>query len=271
MLVTMLSIGYGDITPKTEAEIIVCMFCMIAGRGRASRGVHAQWKGRLSCPASTACPQRCSGMFFGLPVLGGVWWHLLCCAWQQALSGSISNGSCHLWACCSERPVLCCCCAGIIFFGILLGSIAEALTVRIAAPLCASVAWWPGHSVALSLLFPYSCDLVEAPSFLPAPRLMRLVVNSICGKVPGTCQEDLEPIQAHRVCFKPACTTGGCGAERQHVWAPEQDLNKESKRIARYRARMEAVDKWMSKRSLPKGLRQRIGHYYQEVCLRPLF
>lgn len=31
MLVTMLSIGYGDITPRTEAEIIVCMFCMIAG------------------------------------------------------------------------------------------------------------------------------------------------------------------------------------------------------------------------------------------------
>lgn len=44
-----------------------------------------------------------------------------------------------------------------------------------------------------------------------------------------------------------------------------QDLNKESKRIARYRARMEAVDKWMSKRSLPKGLRQRIGQYYQEA------
>jgi hypothetical protein len=31
MLVTMLSIGYGDISPKTEAEIIVVMFCMIAG------------------------------------------------------------------------------------------------------------------------------------------------------------------------------------------------------------------------------------------------
>jgi len=31
MLVTMLSIGYGDITPQTFAEIIVCMFCMIAG------------------------------------------------------------------------------------------------------------------------------------------------------------------------------------------------------------------------------------------------
>ena len=53
------------------------------------------------------------------------------------------------------------------------------------------------------------------------------------------------------------------------VWRACQDLNKESKRIARYRARMEAVDKWMSKRSLPKGLRHRIGHYYQEVCLQP--
>ena len=50
---------------------------------------------------------------------------------------------------------------------------------------------------------------------------------------------------------------------------PAQDLNKESKRIARYRTRMEAVDKWMSKRSLPKGLRHRIGHYYQEVRLLP--
>lgn len=44
-----------------------------------------------------------------------------------------------------------------------------------------------------------------------------------------------------------------------------QDLNKESKRIARYRSRMESVDKWMSKRSLPKGLRMRIGQYYQEA------
>ena len=32
-----------------------------------------------------------------------------------------------------------------------------------------------------------------------------------------------------------------------------QDLNKESKRIARYRARMESVDKWMSRRHLPKS------------------
>jgi len=44
-----------------------------------------------------------------------------------------------------------------------------------------------------------------------------------------------------------------------------QDLNKESKRIARYRARMESVDKWMGKRHLPKSLRTRIGHHYQEV------
>ena len=44
-----------------------------------------------------------------------------------------------------------------------------------------------------------------------------------------------------------------------------QDLNKESKRIARYRARMESVDKWMGKRHLPKSLRARIGHHYQEV------
>lgn len=31
MLVTMLSIGYGDITPMSEAEIIVVMFCIVAG------------------------------------------------------------------------------------------------------------------------------------------------------------------------------------------------------------------------------------------------
>ena len=44
-----------------------------------------------------------------------------------------------------------------------------------------------------------------------------------------------------------------------------QDLNKESKRIARYRARMDSVDKWMGKHHLPKSLRTRIGHHYQEV------
>ena len=48
-----------------------------------------------------------------------------------------------------------------------------------------------------------------------------------------------------------------------------QDLNKESKRIARYRARMESVDKWMSRRHLPKSLRSRIGHHYQEVRPEP--
>ncbi len=31
MLVTMLSIGYGDITPQSITEIIIVMFCMIAG------------------------------------------------------------------------------------------------------------------------------------------------------------------------------------------------------------------------------------------------
>ena len=31
MLVTMLSVGYGDITPHTNPEIIVCMFALIAG------------------------------------------------------------------------------------------------------------------------------------------------------------------------------------------------------------------------------------------------
>ncbi len=31
MLVTMLSIGYGDITPQSLTEIIIVMFCMIAG------------------------------------------------------------------------------------------------------------------------------------------------------------------------------------------------------------------------------------------------
>ncbi|CAL8465088.1 g4623 [Coccomyxa elongata] len=89
MLVTMLSIGYGDITPQSITEIIIVMFCMIAG---------------------------------------------------------------------------------IIFFGILLGSIAEALT----------------------------------------------------------------------------------------------DLNKESKRIAKYRTRMESVDKWMGKRGLSKKLRHLIAQHYQE-------
>lgn len=28
---------------------------------------------------------------------------------------------------------------------------------------------------------------------------------------------------------------------------------------------MDSVDKWMSKRHLPKSLRSRIGHHYQEV------
>ena len=31
MLITMLSVGYGDITPKTNAEMIVTMFATIAG------------------------------------------------------------------------------------------------------------------------------------------------------------------------------------------------------------------------------------------------
>ena len=48
-----------------------------------------------------------------------------------------------------------------------------------------------------------------------------------------------------------------------------QDLNKESKRISRYRARMDAVDKWMGKHHLPKSLRTRIGHHYQEVVHFP--
>jgi hypothetical protein len=46
---------------------------------------------------------------------------------------------------------------------------------------------------------------------------------------------------------------------------PPQELSKDHKRIARFRTRMEAVDKWMAKRSLPKGLRQRIAVYYQDV------
>ena len=44
-----------------------------------------------------------------------------------------------------------------------------------------------------------------------------------------------------------------------------QELSKDHKRIARFRTRMEAVDKWMAKRSLPKGLCQRIAVYYQDV------
>ena len=31
MLITMLSVGYGDISPKTETEIIITMFATIAG------------------------------------------------------------------------------------------------------------------------------------------------------------------------------------------------------------------------------------------------
>ena len=38
--------------------------------------------------------------------------------------------------------------------------------------------------------------------------------------------------------------------------------------MARYRARMEVVDKWMAKRHLPLKLRSRIGHYYAEVRSR---
>ena len=46
-----------------------------------------------------------------------------------------------------------------------------------------------------------------------------------------------------------------------------QHMSKESQRVARYRARMETVDKWMAKRRLPLKLRSRIGHYYAEVSL----
>ena len=45
-----------------------------------------------------------------------------------------------------------------------------------------------------------------------------------------------------------------------------QHMSKESQRVARYRTRMEVVDKWMAKRHLPLKLRSRIGHYYAEVC-----
>jgi len=31
MLITMLSVGYGDITPRTNTEIILTMFACIAG------------------------------------------------------------------------------------------------------------------------------------------------------------------------------------------------------------------------------------------------
>ena len=44
-----------------------------------------------------------------------------------------------------------------------------------------------------------------------------------------------------------------------------QHMSKESQRVARYRTRMETVDKWMAKRHLPLKLRSRIGHYYAEV------
>lgn len=51
-------------------------------------------------------------------------------------------------------------------------------------------------------------------------------------------------------------------------------MSKESQRVARYRTRMDSVDKWMAKRRLPLKLRSRIGHYYAEVCsayATPLF
>jgi len=47
-----------------------------------------------------------------------------------------------------------------------------------------------------------------------------------------------------------------------------QHMSKESERVARYRARMEVVDKWMAKRRLPLKLRSRIGHYYAEARAR---
>ncbi len=31
MLVTMLTIGYGDVTPQSTTEIIIVMFCMVVG------------------------------------------------------------------------------------------------------------------------------------------------------------------------------------------------------------------------------------------------
>jgi hypothetical protein len=48
-----------------------------------------------------------------------------------------------------------------------------------------------------------------------------------------------------------------------------QHMSKESERVARYRARMEVVDKWMAKRRLPLKLRSRIGHYYAEARRPP--
>ena len=54
----------------------------------------------------------------------------------------------------------------------------------------------------------------------------------------------------------------------KHACLPcAQHMSKESQRVARYRARMETVDKWMAKRRLPLKLRSRIGHYYAEVNL----
>ena len=91
-------------------------------------------------------------------------------------------------------------------------------------------------------------------------------------RIPAACHQQLQSTHGscghaaglHSLCIAAAAV----GMRMVSIMAClAQDLNKESKRIARYRARMEQVDKWMSRRHLPKSLRSRIGHHYQEVSL----
>ena len=50
-------------------------------------------------------------------------------------------------------------------------------------------------------------------------------------------------------------------------WLPPcvQQLSKDARRAAMFRSRMEAVDKWMVDRGLPKKMRYQISKYYAEV------
>ena len=166
MLVTMLSIGYGDITPVTNTEIIVVMFCMISG---------------------------------------------------------------------------------IVFFGVLLGSIAEAITVG-------------------NLIRSYRLGLPGQPRHTEARCIMLLVHGTPPRGIPMHLLSHAvrAPAGMHASALLPLAVA--CCSMRGGGGSPvPQDLSKDHKQIARFRSRMEAVDKWMSKRSLPKKLRERIAHYYQDV------
>ena len=44
-----------------------------------------------------------------------------------------------------------------------------------------------------------------------------------------------------------------------------QQLSKDARQAAMFRSRMEAVDKWMNDRALPKKMRYQIAKFYAEV------